>query len=116
MKKKSTPRIVRAYQLKKGDRFSYIPAAWFGPGVVTESYGDRVLLPNEAFFSGVVSADGKHRVSGTWTIKFDNKKVVNPPGVEYCNPETKFRLLSRRTRNNQTAGWIRVIKKMGAGR
>lgn len=86
-------KTIRAYQLKVGDRFTYIPAQWFGVGVVTESYGTRILLPNEPIFDGEVSRNRKHRVSGTWTIKFANDKVVNPPGIEYCNPETKFRLL-----------------------
>jgi len=96
MPKKAGPRIVRAYELKPGDRFTYIPAAWFGPRTVTQSYGDRVLLPNDAWYqnSYPLSKDGKHRVSGTWTLKFD-APVVNPPGVEYCHCETKFLLLKR---------------------
>ncbi len=27
-----------ARKLKPGDRFSFLPAAWSGPGIVTESY------------------------------------------------------------------------------
>jgi len=89
-------RIIRAYQLKIGDRFSEIPAAWYGPGVVTVSYGQRTLLPNESYFNGYpLSRDGKKRVAGTWCIKFDNRNVVNPPGVFYCSPEVKVRLLAR---------------------
>ncbi len=107
-------RIVRAYELKPGDRFSYIPAEWFGPGTVTESYGGRVLLPRDAFYSGSypLSKDGRHRVDGTWTIKFD-APVVNPPGVEYCNPETKFRLLSRGKRCRIKAKAGRPLDRSG---
>jgi len=92
---RSKPRVVRIHTLKPGDRFSFIPAAWHGPGVVTESYGTRVLLPLGIYYqdSYPLSRDGKHRVSGTWTIKFDNGKVVNPPGVTYDHPERKVRLL-----------------------
>ena|ERR1035437_5336606 len=96
MKRKT--RIIRVYQLKPGDRFSDIPAAWYGPGVVTESYGERTLFSSKWVWAHgyPLSRDGKHRVSGTWCIKFDNDKVVNPPGVFYCNPETKIRLLGRK--------------------
>lgn len=94
----SKSRVVRIHQLKPGDKFSFIPAAWHGPGVVTESYGDRVLMPTDIYYqnSYPLSRDGKHRVAGTWTIKFDNEKVVNPPGVTYDNPERKVRLLGRK--------------------
>jgi hypothetical protein len=97
----SKTRVVRAYELRPGDRFTYIPAQWFGPGTVTQSYGERVLLPNDAWYqdSMPLSKDGRHRVSGIWTLKFDNGKVVNPPGVEYCHCETKFRLLKRGKRS-----------------
>ena len=90
-------RIIRTYQLKVGDRFSEIPAAWYGPGVVTVSCGTRSLLPLSAFYSNTypLSRDRKHRVDGTWCIKFSNDKVVNPLGVFYCNPEVKVRLLNR---------------------
>ncbi len=62
-----------ARKLKPGDRFSFLPAAWYGPGIVTESYASGDL----------------------WTLKFDNSKVVNPPGVWYGEPTTKVRLLRR---------------------
>jgi hypothetical protein len=62
---------LSARKLRRGMRFSEIPAAWHGPGVVTESYA-----------SGDI-----------WCIKFDNEKVVNPPGVLYISPETKVRIL-----------------------
>ena len=84
---KKLPRIIKVHQLKPGDRFSEIPAAWYGPGVVTESYGDRIDMGKDWTFSP--------RIHGTWCIKFDNDKVVNPPGVFYCNPDVKVRLLKR---------------------
>ena len=90
------PRIIRVHQLKVGDRFTQIPAAWYGPGVVRESYGQRTLLPDEHYFNNFpLSRNGKKRVSGIWTVKFDNSNVVNPPGVIYVNPEEKVRLLAR---------------------
>ena len=88
------PRIVRVYQLKPGDRFSFIPAAWHGPGVVRESYGERILLA-DALWNCHLPKSGKRRVSGTWCVKFDNDKVVNPPGLSYDHPETKVWLLAR---------------------
>lgn len=39
---------------------------------------------------------GRKRVDGIWTIKFDNGKVVNPPGVSYDHPETRVMLLGRK--------------------
>lgn len=87
-------RVIRVHELKAGNRFTFIPAAWHGPGVVTESYGTRNLLGNLAIFRDYpLSRDRKNRVEGTWCIKFDNNKVVNPPGVEYLHPETPVRLL-----------------------
>lgn len=58
-------------KLKPGDRFSEIPAAWHGPGLVTESYP-----------SGDI-----------WCIKFQNNKIINPPGVIYAKRESSIRLL-----------------------
>jgi hypothetical protein len=69
------PRIIKVHQLKLGDRFSQIPAAWYGPGVVIASYG--------------------HRFVGIWCIKFDNNKITNPPGVIYCLQDEKVRLLKK---------------------
>lgn len=60
------PKIVKVGELRKGDRFSFIPAAWHGPGVVREVYE---------------SGD-------CWCLKFDNWQVINPPGVEYTKKET----------------------------
>jgi hypothetical protein len=88
------PRVIRIHELKVGDRFTFIPAAWHGPGVVTQSYGTRNLLGNSDIFRDYpLSRDRRNRVDGIWTIKFDNDKVVNPPGVEYSHPETRVRLL-----------------------
>jgi len=92
----SKSRVVRIHQLKPGDRFSFIPAAWHGPGVIRESYGTRTLLPDCGWTRDMPKA-GKKRVDGTWTIKFDNGKVVNPPGVSYDHPETRVMLLSRKS-------------------
>jgi hypothetical protein len=92
MASRRKPRVIRIHQLKPGDRFSFIPAAWHGPGVVRESYGTRTLLP-DAEWTRHMPKSGKKRVDGTWCIKFDNKKVVNPPGVSYDHPETRVRLL-----------------------
>jgi len=89
------PKIIRAWQLKVGDRFSEIPAAWHGPGTVTESYGRRVLYVEGPYLTHLPKV-GMRRVDGMWTIKFANIKVVNPPGVLYVHPETKVRLLARR--------------------
>lgn len=88
------PRVIRAYQLKPGDRFSFIPAEWFGPGVVRESYGTREKCSNVHWLNNLPLVNGK-RIDGTWTLKFDNSKVVNPPGLWYGHPETKVRLLKR---------------------
>ncbi len=92
---RSKPRVVRIHQLKPGDRFSFIPAAWHGPGVVTQSYGTRTLLMDAPWTRHMPKADRK-RVDGIWTIKFDNGKVVNPPGVSYDHPETRVMLLGRK--------------------
>lgn len=83
------PRLIPAYKLKLGDRFNFIPAAWHGPGVITESYGTRCVLP--AFL-----VEYGNKVTGSWTLKFDNDKVVNPPGVWYGYPDTEVELLGRR--------------------
>lgn len=90
-------RTIPVWKLKVGDRFSEIPAAWHGPGVVTESSGTRTLL-QDASYNQELPLCGKKRVAGCWTIKFNNNKVVNPPGVLYLHPETKVRLLSRKGR------------------
>jgi hypothetical protein len=63
--------LIPVHNLKKGNRFSFSPAAWFGPAVVRESY---------------VSGD-------LWCVKFDAVDLVNPPGVFYGDPDTKVRLL-----------------------
>ncbi len=89
------PRVVRIHQLKPGDRFSFIPAAWHGPGTVLQSYGTRTLHADASWLSHLPKC-GKKRVDGTWTIKFSNTKVVNPPGVSYDQPETRVRLLARK--------------------
>jgi len=80
--KRKPARVIKAHQLKPGDRFSFIPVAWYGPGVVTVSYGNRNYKPDQ--------------LGAIWTLKFDNSKVVNPPGVWYGNPDTKVRLLRRK--------------------
>jgi hypothetical protein len=60
-------------QLKPGNRFSFLPPAWHGPSIVRES----------------------HASGNLWTLKFDNPKIVNPPGVWYGEPGTKVRLLKK---------------------
>ena len=67
-------RRIRLSGLKVGDRFSFVPPAWHGSGVVIES-----------------------RLSGeSWCVRFDNAKVINPPGVFYGKPETIVMLLKDR--------------------
>ena len=83
-------RIVNIHTLKPGDRFSSIPAAWYGPGVVEQSYGNRFVQEPYSIF-----VSDKPVTKGTWTIKFLNNNVVNPPGVLHCNPDTKVRLLGQ---------------------
>lgn len=73
-------KTVEVCKLKPGDRFSFIPAEWFGPSVVRKSYKSG----NLSNFSIGVSI---------WTIKFANWKLVNPPGVWYGDSDTKVRLL-----------------------
>ena len=75
-------RVVRISTLRPGDRFSEIPAAWHGPGVVIQS-----------------SESG----SETWYIKFQNFKVVNPPGTLYAQRET-------------SKGLARLFKRLGCYR
>lgn len=83
-------RVIPVYKLKPGDRFSFIPADWHGPGVVTVSEGNRSVMSG---FSG--HAAGLNGTHGTWTLKFLNNKVVNPPGLWYGNPDVKVRYLGR---------------------
>jgi hypothetical protein len=64
-------KVITAKELKHGNRFSFIPVAWHGPSVVCSSYP---------------SGD-------TWTLKYDNPKIINPPGVSYVKPDAKVRLL-----------------------
>jgi hypothetical protein len=64
---------MKACNLKKGDRFSERPAAWYGPGTVIASFA---------------SGD-------CWCIKFDNSKIVNPPGIIYVSPNATVRLLKK---------------------
>lgn len=64
-------------KLKPGQRFSFIPAAWHGPAIVREVYGN---------------------MSG-WTLKFDNDRIVNPPGVYYCDGTEQVRILRRNARS-----------------
>lgn len=64
---------MKAKSLRRGDRFSFIPAAWHGPGRVLES-----------------RASGDH-----WYIKFANSKVVNPPGIWYGDPNAQVTRLKR---------------------
>jgi hypothetical protein len=82
-------KVIKAHRLRRGDRFSFIPAEWYGPGVVRDSYGMRRVN-----CSPLAELIGE-KVSGTWTLKFDNAKVINPPGVWYGHPDTKVRLLKR---------------------
>jgi len=64
--------IVTITKLKRGQRFSFIPPAWHGPSVV---------LSNEKSGSDCVK------------LTFDNKKIINPPGIQYCLKTEKVRLL-----------------------
>lgn len=73
--------ITTIAKLKVGQRFSWIPAEWYGPARLTYKSERRL----DAY-------DGwKHRY--VYDLKYD-AKVVNPPGVSYGVPaETKVRLL-----------------------
>ena len=53
---------IEAQKLKRGDRFSFVPAAWHGPSKVIS-----------------VVASGLDCVK----ITFDNPRVVNWPGIQY---------------------------------
>ena len=64
--------IIPVTKLKRGQRFSFIPAAWHGPSTV--------LSNEESGFNCV-------------KLVFDNKKVINPPGIQYCLKTEKVRLL-----------------------
>lgn len=64
---------VKVKNLKKGDRFSFIPAAWYGPGKIRRS-----------------GLSDPH-----WRLEFDNAKVVNPPGLWYGDPSTVVMRLGR---------------------
>jgi hypothetical protein len=58
-------RIVKISDLKPGDRFSFIPAAWHGPRVCREV------------------SDSGH----CWHLTFENWQIINPPGSEYTKKE-----------------------------
>lgn len=64
--------MIKIKNLKKGDRFIFVPRAWFGPGVVTQSY----------------------KSGSIWCLKFD-APVVNPPGVFYTEPDFYVRKLRK---------------------
>lgn len=74
-------------KLRVGQRFSWIPAEWFGPCTLlkkTRHKGHRGI-------KGIVDP-----MPVTYDLKFD-AKVVNPPGVEYGVPGiTRVRLLKKR--------------------
>ena len=93
------PRIIQAYQLRPGDKFEEIPRAWHGPGVVIEVYtrfkdgAPYIVTPDKKPLPSWCSTPSKW--NPTLTLKFNNDKVINPPGVLYCAPEQKVRLLRR---------------------
>ena len=65
-------RVTTLSKLRVGQRFSWIPAEWYGPGKLTVKW---------------------RNYDGTLDIKFD-AAVVNPPGVCYgLDPKTKVRIL-----------------------
>ncbi len=67
-------------KLRIGQRFSWIPRAWYGPGRLTHK-------TRRAEFS-------YGRVVTLYDVKFD-AAVVNPPGVVYGVPATtRVRLLA----------------------
>lgn len=66
-------------KLQIGQRFSFIPAEWYGPAKLTVKY------PYNDYDS-----------PNSFTIKFD-AAVINPPGVIYGIPgKTRVRLLKSR--------------------
>lgn len=70
----ATSRNIPVSKLKVGDTFSEIPEAWHGRSVVTQIYKS-----GPGYFREV------------YCVKFDNKKVINPPGVLYVEGDTKVR-------------------------
>ncbi len=76
-------KVIRISKLRIGQRFSWIPAAWFGPAKLTE----KTRRVERDF-------DGERIVTRVlFDIIFD-AAVVNPPGREYGVPATtRVRLL-----------------------
>jgi hypothetical protein len=77
----SKSKVIPVNKLKRGMIFSEIPAAWHGPGVVIES----------------------HSSGDCWKIKFDNNKVINPPGIIYTDPTERVRVYPKSRRNHGRA-------------
>lgn len=64
---------LKLKQLRRGMRFSFIPASWHGPSVVRESY----------------------KSGDCWCVIYDNANVVNPPGRVYGDPDERVRILKK---------------------
>lgn len=70
------PKTKQVSDLQVGDRFSWIPAEWYGPC--------RLISKRQ------MNGDG----SDLWDLKFE-AKVVNPPGVVYgMKGTTRVRMLA----------------------
>ena len=92
-------RVIKISQLRIGQRFSFIPSDWFGPGRLTHKFRrDEVDLVNWKLVTRI-----------KYDIKFD-ANVVNPPGVIYgISGNTKVRLLSKKSqisRKGHRAGYV----------
>ena len=64
---------VPVKKLKRGDRFCFIPGAWHGPSVVIS------INPSGAGYREIMK------------LQFDNKRVVNWPGIQYIAADEKVR-------------------------
>jgi len=89
-------RVIQIYQLRPGDKFEEIPRAWHGPGIVTEV---STRCDKGVPYITAPRKWGKYEwlrwKNPVMCVKFDNDKVVNPPGLFYSVPELKVRLLKR---------------------
>jgi hypothetical protein len=76
-------------KLRIGQRFSWIPAAWYGPCKLTSKTRRQD--------SDVELVNGVYRIKRfvLYDLVYD-AAVVNPPGIDYGVPaETRVRLLKR---------------------
>lgn len=79
-------KTITISKLKVGQRFSFVPAQWFGAAK---------LIYKKRRWDYVVGNGVVHKIY-KYDIKFD-AKVVNPPGIEYgIASDTKVRLLKKK--------------------